>query len=287
MKAKFEKKNFMAAIDSYEDSDIVMFGVPYDGTTSFRPGTRFAPNSIRLVSDGIESYSVYQDEDIEDIGFYDAGDLVIGSDVNSVIGQISTAARELLCDNKKMLVLGGEHLISFPIFSELIKKYPDIVVLHFDAHTDLREDYLGDKLSHATVIRRIYELFGNIGESIYQFGIRSGMKEEFDFAQKNTNIYKFNFDGVSAAVKKIGDRPVYITFDLDVFDPSVLPGTGTPEPGGVFFGDFVKLIGDLKGINLVCADIVELSPDYDRSMVSSVTAAKVVREILLLMKKQA
>jgi agmatinase len=285
MTATFYKTDFLAASSSYEEGDIVLAGIPYDGTSTFRPGSRFAPDSIRTASRGLETYSVYQDDDISDVDFYDAGDLELSAgDVNKAISDISSAVKGFLDDGKKVMALGGEHLISYAIVSQLIKKYPDLVVLDFDAHADLRDSYLGEKLSHATVIRRIFELFHAREKNIYQFGIRSGTKEEFDFAEKNINMYKYDFSKVKEVLDKIGESHVYITFDLDVFDPSVLPGTGAPEPGGVSFNDFIQLTKDLAGINLVCIDIVELAPDYDSSKISSVTAAKVVREFLLLMK---
>ena len=275
--------NFIACESSFSASDIVIVGYPYDGTSSYRPGSRFAPSAIREASDGLETYSPYLDLNLEDKKICDEGDMVLPfGEKMEVMDIIKTRTEDLLSSKKKILSLGGEHLITYPIVRQYIKYYPDLIVVHFDAHADLREDYLGEKLSHATVMRRVYEELGE--KKIYQFGIRSGTREEFIFGKNRNHFHPFTLEEVKDVIWEIPDHtPIYVTIDLDVLDPSVFPGTGTPEPGGVSFLELLKGIHALRGKNIVGADVVELSPDYDSSRVSNIVAAKIVRNMLLLL----
>lgn len=275
-------ETFIGCDAEYSEARIVLFGAPFDSTTSFRPGTRFAPHTIRSESFGLETYSPLLDRDLEDISVFDSGDLelCIGSS-EKALAQILERTATILADNKLPLMIGGEHLVTLGAFREVIKKYPDVHIIHFDAHTDLRDEYLGVGLSHACVIRRCHDLTGD--GRIHQFGIRSGERSEFRWAAEgHTNLHKFNFDGLAETVKQIGRKPVYFTIDLDVLDPSVFPGTGTPEAGGVTFMqlfDAMRIV--CNGCNIVAADVNELCPTYDQSGVSTAVACKVVRELLL------
>ncbi len=275
-------ETFIGCDAEYSEARIVLFGAPFDSTTSFRPGTRFAPHTIRSESFGLETYSPLLDRDLEDISVFDSGDLelCIGSS-EKALAQISERTATILADNKLPLMIGGEHLVTLGAFREVIKKYPDVHIIHFDAHTDLRDEYLDVKLSHACVIRRCHDLTGD--GRIHQFGIRSGERSEFRWAAEgHTDLHKFNFDGLAETVKQIGRKPVYFTIDLDVLDPSVFPGTGTPEAGGVTFMqlfDAMRIV--CNGCNIVAADVNELCPTYDQSGVSTAVASKVVRELLL------
>jgi len=275
-------ETFIGCDAEYSEARIVLFGAPFDSTTSFRPGTRFAPHTIRSESFGLETYSPLLDRDLEDISVFDSGDLelCIGSS-EKALAQISERTATILADNKLPLMIGGEHLVTLGAFREVIKKYPDVHIIHFDAHTDLRDEYLGVGLSHACVIRRCHDLTGD--GRIHQFGIRSGERSEFRWADSgHTNLHRFNFDGLAETVKQIGRKPVYFTIDLDVLDPSVFPGTGTPEAGGVTFMqlfDAMQIV--CNGCNIVAADVNELCPTYDQSGVSTAVACKVVRELLL------
>ena len=275
---------FIAFESDLDSSEAALFGIPFDGTTSYRPGTRFGPQAARNESYGIETYSPYLDRDLEDHQLCDLGDLELpfGNTIK-VLETIRTFTNEIVDKGVKPLMVGGEHLVTLPVFESVYAKYPDVAVIHFDAHTDLREDYLGEKLSHATVIKRIWDIIGD--ESIYQFGIRSGMREEFEWAKSHTHLEKFKADSLKEAIKAIGNRPVYLTIDLDVLDPSVFAGTGTPEPGGLTFREFMEALVSLDGLNFVGADIVELSPHYDQSGVSTAVACKVIREVALLLCK--
>ncbi|GAA0180749.1 agmatinase [Clostridium sediminicola] len=276
---------FMSFDNEYDESDVVVFGSPFDGTTSFRPGTRFAPNIMRNESYGLESYSPYLDLDLEEYKIYDGGDLEFPfGNTEKVLGIIEDFTDNVVKDGKVPLMIGGEHLVTLPAVKSVYNKYNDLVLLHFDAHTDLREDYLGEKLSHATVIRRIWEIVGD--NKIYQFGIRSGEKTEFLWSQNHTFMNKFNCDKLHEVVNLIGDKPVYVTIDLDILDPSVFSGTGTIEPGGITFKEMMEVITHISKLNIVGADIVELSPHYDASGTSTAVACKVLRETVLAICKK-
>lgn len=271
---------FIACDHEYEESDIVLFGAPFDGTTSYRPGTRFASAAIRNESYGIETYSPYLDKDLTDIRVFDAGDLEFGfGNTERVLETIEKMTEQILSDGKKPLMVGGEHLVTLGSVRAAVKKYPELHILHFDAHTDLREDYLGETLSHASVIRRCWDLLGD--GRIYQFGIRSGDREEFLWAKEHVFLQKFNLDGLEEAIKTLKDKPVYLTIDLDVLDPSVFPGTGTPEAGGITYMELIQALNKVFTLNIVAADMNELSPVYDQSGSSTALACKLLREMLL------
>ena len=278
-------QTFIACDSEYEDSSIVLFGAGFDGTTSFRPGTRFAPSAIRNESFGIETYSPYQDKDMTDYKFFDSGDLELpfGS-VSRTLADISVRTSAILSDGKIPFMIGGEHLVTFGSVMAVKDEYEDLYIIHFDAHADLRDDYLGQKLSHACVLRRCHELVGD--GHIFQFGIRSGDREEFVFAEEHTCMNKFNFDNLEKTVQDLKGKNVYFTLDLDVLDPSVFPGTGTPEAGGVSFEELRKAVTLVcSELNIVGCDVNELSPVYDQSGVSTAVACKIIREMLLALSK--
>ena len=273
--------NFIAAEADFDEARAVIFGAPFDGTTSFRPGTRFGPGAIRAESDGIETYSPYQNKDLEDIAVFDSGDLLLPfGNTEAVLEEICARTAEILEAGKMPVMLGGEHLVTLGAVRAMVQKYPELHIIHFDAHTDLRDDYLGERLSHATVIRRCHDLLGD--GRIHQFGIRSGERAEWDFAFAHTDFHSFNVKDVLDVVLALGsDVPVYVTLDLDVLDPSLFCGTGTPEAGGIFFQDLEEALLALEALNVVGFDMNELSPHYDASGVSTAVACKVLREMLL------
>lgn len=276
---------FIGCDNQYEESDLVLFGIPFDGTTSFRPGTRFAMQAIRPDSYGLETYSPYLDRDLEDIAIYDSGDIELPlGNTQKTMDAILAYTRSIVADDKKFVMVGGEHLVSFPTIQAVYEKYPDLHVIHIDAHTDLREDYMGEKLSHASIIRRCHEFLGD--GRIYQFGIRSGLKEEFEWAKEHTYMERFTIDTLGKIVEKLENLPIYITIDLDVLDPGTFPGTGTPEPGGITYNELLNGIQQLQKLNnIVAADVVELSPSYDPSGASTAVACKTIREMLLTVGK--
>lgn len=279
----YSGKVFIAANPNYKESEVVIYGMPIDYTASFRPGSRFGPQKIREVSIGLEEYSPYLDRELCEISYFDAGDIPLpfGNPTKS-IDIISNYVNKIINDNKFPLGIGGEHLVTWPIVREMYKKYPDMVIFHFDAHTDLRNDYEGEPLSHATPIRKIAELIG--GKNIYQFGIRSGLKEEFIYAKENINFYPYDvLNPLKKVLPEVGNRPIYITIDIDVLDPAYAPGTGTLESGGINSKEMLAAIHEIStaGMKVIGADIVEVAPVYDISDQTSILAAKLIREMLL------
>lgn len=275
---------FIGCDCEYEDAKIVLFGAPFDSTTSFRPGTRFASSAIRNESFGIETYSPYQDKDLLDIKVFDSGDLELPfGEPSQALSDIEQRAGIILNDNKIPCMIGGEHLVTLGAVRAAAKKYDDLHIIHFDAHADLRDDYLGVKLSHACVLHRCHDIVGD--NRIYQFGIRSGDREEFEFAGKHTYMHRFDLETLDKAITAIGDKPVYFTLDLDVIDPSEFPGTGTPEAGGVSFNELLKAVISLSKLNIIAFDMNELSPVYDQTGRSTALACKILREMLLSFTK--
>ncbi len=273
----FLDRNWMGENKDYSTADIVMLGLPFDGTVSYRPGSRFAPEQIRLASWGLEEYSPYFDKHLEDCNFHDVGDLEfpLGNTVKS-LNLIEENVNQIYKDGKKVFGIGGEHLVTLPEIKAVSKFYKDLAIVHFDAHTDLREEYLGEALSHSAVIRHTGNIVGF--ENLKQIGIRSGMKDEFELMKKyNTRAEKYEDLDV------LRSKNIFITVDLDVLDTSILPGTGTPEVGGLSFNELIGWFKYLSDFNIVGADVVELAPDYDSSGASTAVATKVIRELLMSM----
>ena len=260
---------------------VALFGVPYDGTTSFRPGARFGPNAIREVSHGLETYCPQLNLELEEIAFADLGalDIPFGAP-EPVISKVKEASKEIHDLGLKPLMLGGEHSITPGAVSAAVEKYPDLVLIQIDAHADLREQWQGSKYNHACAMRRCLDVLPS--GDLLQLDIRSGTKKEFQELHKSKRLIN-NAQELREKLIAIAKRPIYLTIDLDWFDPSILPGTGTPEPGGYLWKDFSDLVDILRDHRLVAADIVELAPQLDHSGVSSILAAKVVRTLLLLL----
>lgn len=275
----FLDRTWMGQNPDYKTSDIVMLGMPFDGTVSYRSGSRFAPELIRLASWGLETYSPYFDSDLEDVNFHDIGDLEfpLGNTMKS-LEMIERNVDVIYKDKKKVFGIGGEHLVTLPVIQAISKYYKDLTIIHFDAHTDLRQEYLSEAMSHSAVIYHCAKIVGF--DNIKQIGIRSGTKEEFDLMQKHKT--RLNFP---EQLDKFKNKNIYVTVDLDVLDPSLMSGTGTPEAGGFTFNELMEWFEKLQGLNIVGADVVELAPHYDNSGVSTAVASKVIRELLICMKK--
>ena len=275
-------ETFIGCDGEYGDARIALFGAPFDSTTSFRPGARFGSSAIRHESFGLETYSPYQDKDLTDIKVFDCGDLELcfGS-AEAALKDIEEKAGEILFDGKMPFLIGGEHLVTLGAVRAVAERYPGLHIIHFDAHADLRDDYLGAQLSHACVMRRCHELTGD--GKIHQFCIRSGDKTEFAFARAHTDMHKFNFDGLKELTARLAEEhtPVYLTVDLDCLDPALFCGTGTPEAGGVSFTELLDAILTVGKCNIVGADVNELAPMLDASGASTAAACKIVRETLL------
>ncbi|AXN38885.1 agmatinase [Peribacillus butanolivorans] len=275
---------FIKSHPSFEESEAVLYGMPMDWTVSFRPGSRFGPTRIREVSIGLEEYSPYLDRELEEVKFYDAGDIPLpfGNPQRS-IDMIEKFVDGVLDAGKFPLGMGGEHLVTWPVIKAMYKKYPDMAIIHMDAHTDLREDYEGEPLSHASIIRKSAELIGP--KNVYSFGIRSGLKEEFQWAKENgMHISKFEvLEPLKEVLPQLAGRPVYVTIDIDVLDPAHAPGTGTVDCGGITSKELLASIHEIarSEINVVGCDLVEVAPIYDPSEQTANTASKLIREMLL------
>lgn len=279
-------ETFLGCDADYTSADLVLFGAPFDSTTSYRPGARFGPSAMRHESFGLETYSPYQDADLTDYAIFDSGDLELcfGSS-ELALEAIQERAEVILSDGKLPLLMGGEHLVTLGAVRAALNHFPNLHIIHFDAHADLREDYLGVQLSHACVLHRCYDLMGD--GRIHQFCIRSGDREEFQFADIHTDMHKFSFDGLEDVLQPLiaADTPVYFTIDLDCLDPSCFPGTGTPEAGGVDFPSLLHAIQQVSRTHVVAADINELTPMLDASGASTALACKVLRELMLALAR--
>lgn len=273
--------SFIKSISNREQAKVVLFGAPMDYTVSFKAGSRFGPQGIRHASQGFEEYSPVLDRHLSTVKFADIGDLALPfGNVKESLNMIYEATKEIVAADQIPFMLGGEHLVSYPAVRAVAEKYQDLVLLHFDAHTDLRDDFFGETLSHATVIKRITEFMSS--KNIYQFGIRSGEQHEFQYAAEHTNLAQdLVIEPLKTILSEIKDRPIYITLDIDVVDPSHAPGTGTQEPGGVSSFEILKAIRLLKEQNIVGMDLVEVSPPNDNSGITAALAAKIVREAIL------
>ncbi len=277
LRGPFLDRNWIGQNENYETSDIIMLGMPFDGTVSYRSGSRFAPEQIRLASWGLEDYSPRFNKYLQDVNFHDAGDLELplGNTYKS-LDVIEQNVEDIYKDGKRVFGIGGEHLVTLPEIKAVSKFYNDFAIVHFDAHTDLREEYLGEEMSHSAVIRHASKIVGP--RNIKQIGIRSGMKEEFEFMKENDTLCCIYSD-----LDCLKGRKIFVTIDLDVLDPSVMPGTGTPESGGMQFNELMGWFDYLKDFDIIGADVVELAPDYDASGVSTAVATKVIRELLMIM----
>lgn len=275
---------FIKSHPNYDESKAVIYGMPMDWTVSYRPGSRFGPQRIREVSIGLEEYSPYLDRDLDDVKYFDAGDIPLpfGNPQRS-LDEIEKFVTQLLADGKVPVGMGGEHLVSWPVMKAVAEKYPDLAIIHMDAHTDLRESYEGEELSHSTPIRKIANHIGP--KNVYSFGIRSGMKEEFVWAKENgMHISKFEvLEPLKEVLPTLAGRPVYVTIDIDVLDPAHAPGTGTVDAGGITSRELLASIHAIAGsdVNVVGFDLVEVAPIYDSSEQTANTASKLIREMLL------
>lgn len=277
LRGPFLDRNWMGQNPDYDKSDIVMLGLPFDGTVSYRSGSRFAPEQIRLASWGLEEYSPRFDKFLWEVNFHDAGDLEFPpGNTYKTLDVIEQNVEDIYKDGKRVFGIGGEHLVTLPEIRAVSKLYKNLAIIHFDAHTDLREEYLGEEMSHAAVIRHCTKIVG--AENLRQIGIRSGMKEEFEFMKKN-NTLATKYSDLDA----LKDKKIFVTVDLDVLDTSIMPGTGTPEVGGLEFNELMGWFEYLKNFDIVGADVVELAPDYDSSGASTAVATKVIRELLMVL----
>jgi len=280
----YQGNTFIKSHQNFEESKAVLYGMPMDWTVSFRPGSRFGPTRFREVSVGLEEYSPYLDRDLADVKYFDAGDIPLpfGNPQKS-LNMIEEFVDKVLAEDKFPLGMGGEHLVSWGVFQAMYKKYPDLAIIHMDAHTDLRDEYEGEPLSHSTPIKKVANLIGP--KNVYSFGIRSGMKEEFEWAKEvGMHISKFEvLEPLKEILPTLAGRPVYVTIDIDVLDPAHAPGTGTVDAGGITSKELLASIHEIarSEVNVVGADLVEVAPIYDPSEQTANTASKLIREMIL------
>ncbi len=277
---------FMDAESSFDDAHVILLGCPYDGTCSYRPGSRFGPQAIREASYGLERWSPLLRRELTELAFHDQGDLELPlGDTQRVLSMIGEAAEHIHKAGKIPFGLGGEHLISLPLIRAAFQKYPDLQLIHLDAHADLREDYMGNPYSHATVFQRVLDFLPT--DRLHQFGIRSGTREEYVLMESIDSLRPHDKDSIDATCAALTDAPVYISLDLDILDPGIFPGTGTPEPGGLQFLELHPFFRAFQKLNhIVGIDVVELSPPCDLTGTSNVVASKVCRELLLSILKE-
>ncbi len=273
---------FLAAERSPAACDVAIVGVPFDGTASWRSGARFGPDAIRAASVALETYSPRLDHDLEDIALGDYGDLEVGTGrPERVVAAAERVAGQLFGRGAKPLLLGGDHSWTPGVVRAALARWPDLLVVQLDAHADLRDGYLGEPYSHAAGMRRCLDFLSS--SALLQVGIRSGTREEWLELRGTGRFVPPSERALQAALAGASRRPVYVTCDLDVFDPAYFSGTGVPEPGGIDWVTFASLLDVLRPLNLIGADVVELAPGLDPSGASSVLAAKVVRELALAM----
>ncbi len=253
---------------------LVLYGVPYDGTSSFRPGSRFGPEAIRWASDSIETYSPLLDRDLDAVPFVDAGDLQV--DGLAPAAMVKTIRRQI--SPGFPFFLGGEHTLTLGAVQAVVAYHPDLVVIQWDAHTDLRDEYGGERICHATVMRRLLD-----GACpLVQLGIRAGTREEFAVARERSMLVSREVAPPPPLLETLRDRPLYLSVDIDVLDPSIAPGTGNPEPEGARYAELVAALRSLGSHRIVGMDLVEVAPPCDPGGSTAIVAASLVREMILL-----
>ncbi len=277
---------FYGGTDSIEEADIVLAGFSYDCTASFRAGTRFGPRDLRTYpGDGLETFSFYFGEDVMDVAYHDAGDMEpVYGDPMPMIDTYRDAVEGLITKERRLLAIGGEHLVTYPFFLATKKLYGDFTMVHLDAHADLAViNHVGSRVSHGTVMNLCLEAGL---KKLVQYGIRSGERNEWNMRRNDPRIIPA--ESIDELVDSLEPaEKIYLTIDVDFFDPAFVPGTGTPEAGGASFDDFIKILKRLrkKKVSIIGADIVELAPELDPSRNSTVFVGKVLRELLLTMDK--
>ncbi len=279
---KSHKTTFADANADYKDAQYVICGVPFDGTSCFRKGSRHAPQEIRNQSYNFETYSRQFDVDLRDVGIHDAGDLEVGRRIDDTLEMIQVHASKFFDDGKIPVMLGGEHSLTLPFVSACKKKYPDMGFVVLDAHMDMRSEYEGERNSHACISRHVIE---NMTKKYASIGIRSGAREEYEYVRQN-GVKVFSAEdvfssGIESAVKEIRDSikgPIYLSIDMDAIDPAYAPALGTPEPYGLTPRDVRTVISCLAP-DIVGFDLVEIAPAYDSGN-TALLGAKLVRDFI-------
>jgi agmatinase len=271
---------FTLALERASGAAAAFFGAPLDVTGSFRPGSGAGPGAVRRLSDSLETYSPALDRDLEDLVLVDLGDLELyGLGVDDALEAVAGAMADAAGAARLAVMLGGEHTVSLGGFRGIRRIHPEAVLVQLDAHADLRESYDGEPLTHATWAYHAGVEFGF--DSLVQLGLRSGAREEWSRTRR-TAWSSHGLELTEALRALLSDRPLYLTVDIDVLDPSAAPGTGCPEPGGASYAELERFVHGLAGLRVVAVDVVEVAPTLDPSEITAAAAAKIVRDAVLL-----
>ncbi|MBD3166294.1 agmatinase [bacterium] len=277
----FQPTRFLAAVSDPSEAKAGIVGLPYDFTSSYRSGSADGPDALRRASFALETYDPMFDADLEDLELTDFGDASMEAhNPTSALQEMRTALLDLPTE-LPLLGFGGEHTVTQILVERASKQYPDIAYIVFDAHADLRDDYMGTPYSHACVNRRVMDQLGP--SRMAMFGIRSGTAEEWRLMQQHNLLHPLNAKALNSVLKRFQGRPVYLSFDMDGFDPAEAPGTGVVEPGGYRWRELAPLLHAMRGADIVGADIVELAPAWDPTGRSEILAARLARALLLLL----
>ncbi len=271
-------------LDEVGSADVAVVGVPFDSGVSYRPGARFGGNAIREASRLLRPYNPAQDASPFALAqVADAGDIAVNPfNINEAVETVEAAADELLGNGSRLMTLGGDHTIALPLLRSVAKKHGPVALLHFDAHLDTWDTYFGAEYTHGTPFRRAVEEGILDTEALSHVGTRGPLygKQDLD------DDAKMGFGIVTSADVYRGDRPLYISIDIDVLDPAHAPGTGTPEAGGMTSRELLEIIRGLSSCNLVSADVVEVAPAYDHAEITSVAASHTAYELTTIMSRQ-
>jgi len=274
---------FMGNQQSFEEANYVILGVPLDATSTYRSGTRFAPNAIREASLHIEGYSLRTNTYIEDIKIHDLGNLHIAADVNATLEHLTSVAQELFEAKKTPVFIGGEHTITLGVMRSLDK---NTALLSFDAHLDLRHEYSGLTTSHTTFMRRIKEQVDPL--KILEIGTHAVSREELDYAKRSgiqfLTTQQIREDGIEKTAETLDCvladcKKTYLTIDLDVLDPAYAPAIQNPEPEGLDTPTLLDLLNEVCNYHIIGFDLVEVAPHYDRG-ITAIQAAKTIFEVI-------
>lgn len=278
---------FADANSDYEKARYVICGVPFDGTSSYRLGSRFAPDEMRAASYNFETYSSFFDHDLADVDIHDAGNLEVAENIDDTLFAISKYANKYVNDGKIPVMLGGEHSLSYPFVKACKNKYPELGFVVLDAHMDLREEFHGEKNSHACISRHVID---DLTQKYVSIGIRSGTREEYEYVSENKikmftaeDVYSNGIEKIISEFRDYIRGPVYLSIDMDAIDPAYAPALGTPEPFGITPRDVRDVISCLAP-QIVGFDLVEIAPAYD-SGGTAVLGAKLVRDFLAASSK--
>lgn len=275
----------------YEKAEYIIFGVPFDATSTYRAGARFGPASIRQASLNIETYSVRTGIDVEDLSLHDLGDIHVSADTDKTLKTLELVTKDILKAEKTPVAIGGEHTITFGLTRGLAKNASTTAIISFDAHLDLRNEFQGLKMSHTTFMRRINEKVRPA--KIIEIGTRAVCKEELTYAKKagiefytTQNVRKVGTKRISHQLeeKLAKYKNIYVSVDMDILDPAFVPAVQNPEADGLEMHHLLDILETVCDKRVVGFDVLEIAPDYDQG-ISAIQTAKVIFEMLCQIEK--